>query len=195
MFPFLTRASHRAAPYVFPSFLCTVSPSAKTKFPSWNLFSVLYPQTPKKESRFHCILALLWRPEVILEESRCSVPISQPLYPLSRMWQLALDELRTPPLAISHIISPHTLKSPNSICPHGDVSSCYVHSMKSVVLVVKYPHGSIQPMIVTMQKWITIFNLLIQYGSVPCSCSTVAGGSSIIAIMISYVWDQTSVNN
>ena len=78
---------------------------------------------------------------------------------------------------------------------HANAISRYICLMKRVVLVFNDPHGIIWPMIVTMQKWFTIFNLLIQDLTLPCSCSTDVGGLCIVAIVISCVWNQTSVNN
>jgi len=111
------------------------------------------------------------------------------------MWQWSLDEWFKIPFASSQSIPQHTPKSHNSICPHDADSAHFACSMKRVVLVFQDPHGLIWAMIFTMQKWFTISNLLIQNHSVPCSCSTVAVGLCIITIIISLIWDQTSVNH
>jgi len=55
-----------------------------------------------------------------------------------------------------------TLKVPNLICLRDSDSTRSIRLMKHVGLVFKDPHGLIWPMIVTMQKWFTIFNLLIK---------------------------------
>ena len=112
--------------------------------------------------RFPWNMALLYYSRVFFELLQCCFQVSQPVYPLLRMWQRALDERFTLPLAISQIISRHTTTLPNLICPHNDDSTCSICLMKHVVLVFKDPHGLIWPMIVTMQKWFTIFTLLIQ---------------------------------
>ena len=114
----------------------------------------------KMKSRFPWNMALLECSRVFFGLPRCCFQASRPVYPRLRMWQSALDERFTLPLEISQIISQHTLTSPNSISPRDDDSIHSIHLMKSVVLVFKDPHGSIWPMIVTMQKWFTIFKLL-----------------------------------
>jgi len=111
------------------------------------------------------------------------------------MWQRALNEWFTLLLAISHIISRHTPTLASMICPCDDDSTRSVHLMKRVVLVLNDPPGSIWPMIVTMQKWFTVLNLLIHNWSVPGTGSSVAGGLCIIAIMISPICDQNSINH
>jgi len=140
-------------------------------------------------------MALIQCSPVCFESSQCCFQVARPVYPLLRMWQRALDKWFTLPLAITQMIARQTPTSPNSICSHDDDSTRSICSMKSVVRVVKDPHGLIWPMVVTLQKWFTIFNMLIQNRSVPCSCSTVTGGLCIIMIMISPIWDQTSANN
>jgi len=107
-------------------------------------------------------MALLYCSSVFFEVSQCCFQASWRVYPLLRMWQRALDQLFPRPLVISQIISWHTPTLPNSICPHNDDSTRSIHSMMRVVLVFKDPHGSIWPMIVAMQNWFTIVNLLIQ---------------------------------
>jgi len=52
--------------------------------------------------------------------------------------------------------------SPTSMYPHTDHSTHSILLIKRVVLVFKDPHRVILPMKVTMQKWVTIFNMLIQ---------------------------------
>jgi len=116
----------------------------------------------KMKSRFPWNMALLDCSRVFVESSQCCFQASWPVYPRLRMWQQALDELFTLPLAISQMISRHTPTSPNSISPRDDDSTRSIRLMKRVVLVFKDPHGLIWPMIVTMQKWFMIFNLLIQ---------------------------------
>jgi len=116
----------------------------------------------KMKSRFPWNMALLYCSRVFFESSRCCFQVSWPVCPRLRMWQRALDEWFTLPLAIWLIISRQTPTSPNSISPCDDGSTRSIHLMKRVVLVFQDPHGLIWPMIVTMQKWFTIFNLLIQ---------------------------------
>ena len=116
----------------------------------------------KMKSRFPWNMALLYCSRVFFESSRCCFQASRPVYPRLQMSQRALDERFTLPLAISQIISRHTPTSPNSISPRDDDSTRSIRLMKRVVLVFKDPHGLIWPMIVTMQKWFTIFNLLIR---------------------------------
>jgi len=116
----------------------------------------------KIKLRFPWNMALLYCCRVFFESSRCCLQASQPVYPLLRMWHQALDEWFTLPLAISHIISQHTPRLPNSISPHDDDSTHSIRLMKHVVLVFKDTYDLIWPMIVTIQKWFTIFNLLIQ---------------------------------
>jgi len=132
---------------------------------------------------------------VLFELSRCCFQVSRSFNPLLRMWQRALDEQFTLPAAISQIISQCTPTSPNSICDRYTNCTGSVRLMKCVLLVFKDPYRLIGTMIVTLQKWLMTFNLLIQHHSVPCICSTVAGGLCIITIMISCIGTQTSVNN
>jgi len=112
--------------------------------------------------RFPWNMALLYCSRVFFESSRCCFQLSRPVYPPLRMSQWALDERFTLSLAISQIISRHTSTLSNSISPHDDDCTCSIRSMKHVLLVFKDPHGWIWRIIVTMQKWFTIFNLLIQ---------------------------------
>jgi len=107
-------------------------------------------------------MTLLYYPSMFFESSQCCFQVSQPVYPLLRMWQRALDEMFTLHVAISQIISQHTPTSPNSIRPRYNHSTSSIHSMKRVVVVFNDPHGLIWPMIVTMQKWFMILNLLWQ---------------------------------
>ena len=131
---------------------------------------------------------------MFFELLRCCFRASWLLYQPLQMWHRAIDEQFTVPLAISRIVSQHTPISADLISPHNDDCTRSVCKMKFVVLVFKDPHCFSWPMIVSMQKWFTIFNLLIQCCSVPCSCSTVRGGWCSIGIMIACIWDQTSVN-
>jgi len=112
--------------------------------------------------RFPWNIALHHCSRVIIESTRCCFQMWRPVYPLLRMWQLALDKRLTLPPVLSQIVSWHTPTSPNSICPRDDDSTRSIHLMKRVVLVFKDSHGLMWPMIVTMQKWFTIFNWLIQ---------------------------------
>jgi len=82
----------------------------------------------------------------------------------------------------------------NLVCLCNDNSTRSVRSIKYIVLAFKNSHGLIWPIILTIQKWYSTFHLLQQDWLVVCRCSIVAGGLCIIVIMISYVWDQTSVN-
>jgi len=140
-------------------------------------------------------MALLQRFRVFFDLLRGCFQASQLVYTLLRMWHWALDEQFALSLAISQIISRHTPTLPNSICPHDDESTHSVRLMQHAVVAFKDPHGFNWPMIVNMQKWFMIFNFLIQKCLVPCGCSTVVGGVCIIAIMISRICDQTSVDN
>jgi len=171
------------------------SASAKTKILSVNVFKWLYPQTQKMKLRFPWNMALLNLSRLFFELSRCCVQVSQPMYPLLGMWQWPLDERITLALTISQVISWETLASPNSMCLGNDDSTPSVTSMKRLVYIFKDPHCLIWPMILTMQKWFMILNLLILDVAVRYSSWTVAGGLCIITIMISCVWDQTSVNH
>ena len=112
--------------------------------------------------RFPWNTALLYCSRVLFESSRYWFQASQPVYSLLRMWQWTLDKRFRLPLAMTQIISRHTPTSPNSICPRDDDSTPSIHLMKCVVIAFKDPHGLIWWIIVTMQKWFTIFNLLIQ---------------------------------
>ena len=114
------------------------------------------------KSRFPCNMALLYCCWVCFESSWCCFQVSRLVYPMLGMWPRALDERFTLPLAISQIISRHTPTSPNSISPHDDDSTHCIHLPTRLVVVFKDPHGLVWPMIVTMQKWFTIFNVLIQ---------------------------------
>jgi len=116
----------------------------------------------KMKSRFPWNVALHYCSTVFFESSRGWFQASQPVYTLLQMWQWALDERFTLPLAISQIGSRLTPMSPNWIYPRDDDRTRSICSIKRVVLVFKDPHGLIFPMIVTMQQWFTIFNLLIQ---------------------------------
>jgi len=107
-------------------------------------------------------MALLNCSRVFFELRRCWIQLSWQVYPRLGMWQRALEERFTCPLPVSKIISRHTPTWPNCVCPRHDDSTRFIHLMKHVVLLFKDPHGIIGPMIVTMQKWFTIFNLLIQ---------------------------------
>jgi len=149
----------------------------------------------KMKSRIPWKIALLWLSREFFTWSQCSIHVSWPVHPLWRMWQWALDKWFTLPLTISQIISQHTPLSLDSICPRNDDGTHSVRLMKHVVLVFQDPHGSIWPMIVTMQKWFMISNLLIQNRSELDVCSIVAGGWFIIAIMISRIWALTSANH
>ena len=122
----------------------------------------MYPQTQKMISWFPWNIALHYCSRVWFGSLQCCLQASRPVYPLLWMWQWALDEWFTLCLAVSPIISQHTPMLPNSICPHADDGTHSLCFMQRVVLVLKDPHGLIWPMIVTMQKWFTIFNLLIQ---------------------------------
>jgi len=114
------------------------------------------------KSRFPCNMALLYCSWVCFEWSWCCFHVSRLVNPMLRMWPRALDEQFTLRLAISQIISLHTPTSANSISTHDDNSSRCIHSTMRSVFVFKDPHGLVWPMIVTMQKWFTIFNVLIQ---------------------------------
>jgi len=114
------------------------------------------------QSRCPWNVALLQCSRVFIESSRGCVQASWPVYPRSRMWQSALHKQFTLPLAISQIISPHTPTLPNSISPRDNDSTGSIRLMKHLVLLFKNPHGLIWPTIVTIQKWFTIYNLLIQ---------------------------------
>jgi len=146
--------------------------------------------------KFKKIKSRIPRNVALLQPSRVFVGLLQwyyqvsPIgYPLLRLRQWALEQWFTFPLGLSTILSLHTTTSPNLICPGYDDSTRSVRLMKYVVVVFKDPHGWIWPMIVTMQKWLRICNLLIQDRLVTCSCSTVTGELCIIVIMISRVWD------
>jgi len=78
------------------------------------------------------------------------------------MEQQALDERFTLPVVLSQIICWHTPRSANAICPRDDESTHSIRSIKHVIIIITDPHVLISPMIVTMQKWFTIFDLLIQ---------------------------------
>ena len=101
----------------------------------------------------------------------------------------------TLPLAIIQIISWHTATSPIVICFRDDCSTHSIRVMMHVVLVFKDLCGIIRSIIVTLQKWFMIFNLLIHGHSVTFSCKIVVGGLCIIANMISSFSDQTSVTH
>ena len=62
-------------------------------------------------------------------------------------------------------------------------------------MILMIDHGLIWPMIVIMQKCFMILYLLIHMRSVVGNCSTVAGGLTIIAIMVSRVWYWTAINH
>ena len=62
-------------------------------------------------------------------------------------------------------------------------------------LFLKIPNWLFWLLIVTMQKWFKISNVMIQDDSVAYRCSTIVGGLCIIAIIISHIWDQTWVNH
>ena len=145
-------------------------------------------------SRIPSNTALLQHSWVFIEWSQYCLQASRPVYPLFWMWQKAHDEHFTVSLAISQSVSCHTPTSLNWISPRIDNSTRSIRFMLHVVLSLKDCDGLIWPMIVTMQKWFIIFTLLIQDLSIPCSCSTIVGELCIIAIMISCIWDQTSVN-
>jgi len=147
------------------------------------------------KSRFPRNMALHWHSRVLFELLRCWCQASWPVYPLLRMCQRALEDKFTLPVAISQSITRRTPTLPSSIYSCDDESACSIHLIEHVVLAIKKPHGLIWPMIGTMQKWFNIVNLFIQGRSVPWSCSTIGGGLCIIAIMISHVWVQTSVNH
>ena len=89
----------------------------------------------KIKSRFPWNMALLYCSGVSFESSRCCLQASRPVYPLLGMWQWALDEWFTLPLAISQIFSWHTPTSHNSIGTRDDDSTRSIRSMKRVVLV------------------------------------------------------------
>jgi hypothetical protein len=113
------------------------------------------------KSRFPWNMPFLYCSRVFFESSRCCFHASRPVYPRLWVWQWALDERFIIPLAISHLNSQHTPRLPNSISSRNDDSTHSLRLMKHVVLDFKDPHGLIRTMIVTMQKWFTIFNLLI----------------------------------
>jgi len=114
------------------------------------------------KSKFPWNMALLYCSRVLFQSSRCCFQASQPVYPLLRMWQWRLDERFTLRLATLQIISRQTPTLPYLISPRDDDSTRSIHLKMRVVLAFKDPHGLIWPMIVTRQKWFTIFNLLIQ---------------------------------
>jgi len=114
------------------------------------------------ELRFPWNMALLYSSRVFFQLSWCCFQALWPGYQLMQLWQRAIDERFTLPLAISQIISRHTAMSLSLICPRDYDSTRSIHIMKHVVLVLKDPDGLIWPMIVTMQKWFMIFNLLTQ---------------------------------
>jgi len=114
------------------------------------------------KSRFPWNIAILYCSRVFFELSRCCFQVSQSVYPLLRMWQRALDIPFTLSLVISQFISRHTPTLPNTLCPHLDDSTRSVRLMMRVVHLLKAPPGLIWPMIVTMQKWFTIFDVWIQ---------------------------------
>jgi len=76
---------------------------------------------------------------VFFELLWCCFQVSQPVYPLLWMWQQALDEQFTLSSAISQIISWHTPTLLNLISPHNNDSTCSIHLLECVVLVVKDP--------------------------------------------------------
>jgi len=67
----------------------------------------------KMKSRFPWNMALLDCSKLFFESSWCCFQASQTVYPLLQMWQRALDEQFTLPLAISQIISRYTSTLPN----------------------------------------------------------------------------------
>jgi len=115
------------------------------------------------ESTFLWNMALCYCSRVLFESSRWCCQTSWLVYPLLWRWPRALDKQFTFPWAISQIIAQHTPTSPNSICPRDDDCTPSIHLLKHVGLVFKDSYGLIWPMIVNMQKWFMIFNLLIQY--------------------------------
>jgi len=171
------------------------SASASATFLSQNWCSVLYQRTQKNEIEVSLNYGLALSFQNVFRVVPMLFSRFTTGVPTLQMWQWALDELFTLALAVLQIISPHTSMLPYLICPHNDDSTPSIHLMMRVVLDFKDHHGLIWPMIVIMQKWFTIFDLLIQDRLVPCSCSTIAGGLCMIAIMISPIWDQTSVNH
>jgi len=114
------------------------------------------------KSRFPRNMGMLYISRVFFESSRSCFHAVQRVKPLLQMWQWAHDEQFTLPVAISQLISRHTPTLPNSFYTCDDDSTGSTRLMKCVVLVFNDPHGFIWPMIVIMQKWFTIFNLLIQ---------------------------------
>jgi len=152
-----------------------LSPIRQVWVPIWwvihqqkpNLFHYIYlvyctHKLKKMKSRFLWNMAVLYCSRVFFKLSQCCFKVSQPVYPLLRMWQQALDEWFTLPLAISQIIFWYTPISPNLICRHNDDSTSSIHLMKCVVLIFKDQYGLIWPTIVTMQKWFTIVYFGIQ---------------------------------
>jgi len=116
------------------------------------------------KSRFPWNMALHCYSRVFFESSQWAFQVSRPVYPLLRMWQQALDEQFTLPLAIIEIIAQDPPTSPNSICPRNDDSNRSIRLINHVVLVFKDLHGLIWPIIVIMQRWFTLLNLLIHDG-------------------------------
>jgi len=114
------------------------------------------------KSRFPWNVESLNCARVFFESLRCCFQTSEPAYPPLWMWQHALDEQFAIPLAISQIICWHNPTSPNSICYRNYDSTRSIRFMHCVGVVFKDPDGVIWTMIMTLQKWFTIFDLLIQ---------------------------------
>jgi hypothetical protein len=146
----------------------------------------------KMKSRFPWNMTLLYCPRVYFEPLGCSFQASWPRYPRLRMWQRALDERLTLPLAMSQIISRHTPSSLNSTSPRHDDSTRSIRLMNRVVLIFKDPHGLIWPMIVPCRSG---SQYLICWYAILSSLQVITRGLCIVAIMIWRIWDQTSVNH
>jgi len=116
------------------------------------------------KSRLPWNMTLLIFSRMFFESLQSCFQAAQPVYPLLRVRQEALDEQFTLSLLISQIISRQTLTSPNSICPRNDDSTRSIRVMKHVVRVMKEPHCWMWPMIVIVQKWFMVISLLIQDG-------------------------------
>jgi hypothetical protein len=107
-------------------------------------------------------MALCCCSRVEFELSQCWFQGTRPVHPLLRIWQQALEERFTIPLAVSQIISWHTPAAPNLIYPCDHDTTCSIHLMTCEVLECTDPYGLIWPMILTMQMLFMTFNWLIQ---------------------------------
>jgi len=160
------QSGHVWVPSSFPS-VCIILftlHQEKLNFLHWSWLVYCTHKLKKMKSRFPGNMALLNYSGVFFEWSWWCFQVSRPVYPLLRMWQSALDEWFTLPLAISRIISRYTPTSPNWICPCNGHSTRSIRWMERVVVFFKDPRCVIRPKIVTLRKWFTICNSSIQDG-------------------------------